>query len=78
MSFLNENIWSGRIYSDGWVTAGAGDAPVLEPATGDELIRVGTADLSDIERAAKRAAEAQPEWGPHVVRGARRDPSSRG
>lgn len=62
MSILEQSSWTSKIYSDGWVTGAGGDAPVVEPATGDELGRTGRADPGDVERAAKRAAEAQRDW----------------
>lgn len=62
MSFLNESSWTEKTFSDGWVTSSGGSAPVIEPATGEELLRVGVADPSDVQRAAARAAEAQREW----------------
>jgi benzaldehyde dehydrogenase (NAD) len=62
MGFLNESAWTGKIYSDGWVAASGGDAPVVEPATGREIGRSGVADRSDLERAAERAAAAQADW----------------
>ena len=48
MSLLDPQVWS--------------DAAVVEPATGDELERVGSANAADIAEAARRAAETQPAW----------------
>jgi benzaldehyde dehydrogenase (NAD) len=62
MSFLQESIWSGKIYGDGWVVADGGELPVVEPATGDEIGRTGRANPADVARAAKAAAAAQPDW----------------
>jgi benzaldehyde dehydrogenase (NAD) len=62
MGFLNEPAWRGKIYSDGWVAATGGDAPVVEPATGHEIGRTGVADRGDVQRAAQRASAAQAEW----------------
>src|SRR5215218_2668 len=72
MSLLDLDAWQGRIYSDGWVEGGAGDAPVLEPATGTELARTGRATPTDVLRAAERAAEAQAAWAaqPYPARAA--------
>ena len=42
--------------------ADGGDAPVIEPATGDELGRVGSASAADVAEASGRAAEIQPAW----------------
>jgi benzaldehyde dehydrogenase (NAD) len=55
--------WAGRIYgSQGWQTAHGGTAPVKEPATGETLGHIGLADVEDVDRAAKAAAQAQPAW----------------
>jgi benzaldehyde dehydrogenase (NAD) len=65
--------WAGRIYLDGsWVEGAGGDAPVVEPATGDELGRTGRADADDVRRAARGAVAAQREWAalPHTRRAA--------
>lgn len=62
MSFLAESSWTERAFSDGWITTSGGSAPDIEPATGEELTRVGVGDPSDIQRAAERAAEAQRDW----------------
>src|SRR4051794_2216634 len=62
MSLLDLDTWQGRIYSDGWVQGGSGDAAVLEPATGTELARTGRATPEDVLRAAERAAQAQVAW----------------
>jgi benzaldehyde dehydrogenase (NAD) len=72
MAFLDEENWRGRVYSGGWVTAAGGDAPVAEPATGNELGRTGIAAPSDMARAARLAAAAQPAWAalPHTQRSA--------
>jgi benzaldehyde dehydrogenase (NAD) len=62
MAFLDEENWRGRVYSGGWVTPAGGDAAVMEPATGNELGRTGIAVPSDVARAARLAAAAQPDW----------------
>jgi benzaldehyde dehydrogenase (NAD) len=54
--------WAGKVSSGGWVRSGAGDVPVMEPATGAELGRVGTASPDDIGAATQAAAQAQPAW----------------
>ena len=43
-------------------SAAGGDAAVVEPATGDELERIGIADAEDVARSAALAADAQREW----------------
>jgi benzaldehyde dehydrogenase (NAD) len=72
MTFLDEAIWRGKVYSGGWVTAAGGDAAVVEPATGAEIGRTGLAAPSDVGAAAQRAAAAQPGWAalPHTERSA--------
>ncbi|HEX7738461.1 MAG TPA: aldehyde dehydrogenase family protein, partial [Marmoricola sp.] len=68
---MTEPAWSGSIYIDGsWVAGAAGDAPVIEPATGREIGRTGRAGVDDVGRAASSAAVAQREWAalPHTKR----------
>jgi len=70
---IDPDAWSGRIYIDGeWVSGSAGDIPVIEPATGAEIGRVGIASPADVTRAAAGAASAQKAWAatPHPVRAA--------
>ena len=67
MTFLDEAIWRGKVFSGGWVAGAAGDAAVIEPATGAEIGRTGLAAPSDVSNAAQRAAAAQSAWAavPH-------------
>ena len=58
MTFLDEAIWRGKVFSGGWVAAAGGDAAVVEPATGAESGRTGLAAPSDISNAAQQAAAA--------------------
>jgi benzaldehyde dehydrogenase (NAD) len=62
MSLLEPSVWQGKVFSSGWVPGGAGDRAVVEPATGDELGRIGLADADQVRVAAERAAQAQKEW----------------
>jgi benzaldehyde dehydrogenase (NAD) len=62
MTLLDAATWSGCIYSHGWVPGGDGEYPVIEPATGSELGRMGGANSRDVSRAATTASEAQPGW----------------
>jgi benzaldehyde dehydrogenase (NAD) len=62
MALLDQETWSGRLFSGGWVPGADGEIPVIEPATGEELGRVGRAGTADVARAAGRAAEAQRGW----------------
>jgi len=72
VTFLDEAIWRGKVFSGGWVAAAGGDAAVVEPATGAEIGRTGLAAPSDISNAAQQAAAAQPAWAarPHSERAA--------
>src|SRR5579862_8510900 len=72
MAFLDESIWSGKVYSSGWKQPAGGDAPVTEPATGAELGRAGIASAADIAAATAAAAAAQAAWAatPHTERAA--------
>jgi benzaldehyde dehydrogenase (NAD) len=72
MSLLDLDTWHGHIYSDGWVDGAAGELPVIEPATGTELARVGMSTPSDVAKAASRAADAQRDWAaqPYAARAA--------
>ena len=62
MGFLDDAKWQSKILLNGWVKGGAGDAPVVEPATGAEIGRSGRASVADVATAAERAKEAQVEW----------------
>ncbi|HLH84125.1 MAG TPA: benzaldehyde dehydrogenase [Trebonia sp.] len=72
MALLDDELWRGRVYSGGWVTASGRDAPVTEPATGAELGRTGIGSPADMAAAARRAAAAQRDWAarPHSERSA--------
>jgi len=62
VGLLDAAIWNGRIFDGCWRGANGGSAAVLEPATGEELTRVGMGDAADISIAARAAAEAQTAW----------------
>ena len=62
MTILDEKTWTSSIFSRGWTRSKAGEAAVIEPATGNELGRVGIGGPEDIALAAEAAAEAQPAW----------------
>jgi benzaldehyde dehydrogenase (NAD) len=59
---MDPKIWTGSVFSGGWVTSRAGDAPVVEPATGKEIGRAGLAGADDVAAAAVQAAAAQRDW----------------
>jgi benzaldehyde dehydrogenase (NAD) len=60
-NLLDEQQWTGKIYSGGWVD-GAGGIESVEPATGEVLGTAGVGDPETIARAAESAREAQREW----------------
>jgi benzaldehyde dehydrogenase (NAD) len=62
VSLLDPNIWTSSVLSGGWIQPKGGDLPVIEPATGAELGRVGIANAEDIGQASAAAAKAQTEW----------------
>jgi benzaldehyde dehydrogenase (NAD) len=62
VSLLDGAPWSGHIYLDGWEASSGGDYPVIEPATGDEMGRMGLATTEEVKRAAERAGQAQQAW----------------
>ncbi|BCB75343.1 benzaldehyde dehydrogenase [Phytohabitans flavus] len=73
MGLLDSVGWQGNIFKNGtWVAGGAGDYPVVEPATGATLGRMGHANARDVAEAGAHAAEAQKEWAalPHTARAA--------
>jgi benzaldehyde dehydrogenase (NAD) len=62
MNLLDSTVWRSQIYSIGWRPGDGGDYPVMEPATGAELGRLGSASVGDVRNAAERAQRAQREW----------------
>ena len=62
MALLESAIWSGRIFSGGWVEGDGQTYPAVEPATGRTLGQVGAAAVSDVDRAVRRASTAQVQW----------------
>ena len=62
MGLLDPSVWTGKLFSGGWVAPAGGKHTVVEPATGEELGQVGLADADDVARATAQAAEAQPAW----------------
>ena len=73
MGLLDAISWQGQIFKGGaWVEGRGGDTAVLEPATGEELGRMGVADVEDVAEAALSAVTAQREWAalPHAARAA--------
>jgi benzaldehyde dehydrogenase (NAD) len=72
VTFIDESIWPGKVFSGGWRQASGGDAAVIEPATGAEIGRAGIASPADIAAATAAAAAAQPAWAatPYTERAA--------
>lgn len=62
MSLLDEKTWQGNISLNGWRPGGAGDAAVVEPATGEELARSGRASVADVAEASAIALAVQKSW----------------
>jgi len=62
MSFLDGARWQGNISVGGWRPGDAGDAAVIEPATGETLARVGRASVGDVAVAVQTAVDAQGAW----------------
>jgi benzaldehyde dehydrogenase (NAD) len=42
MTLMDEPAWRGKVRSGGWIGGDGGDAPVTEPATGQEIGRTGS------------------------------------
>src|SRR5258708_36344398 len=55
-------IWSAKIYSNGWKKPGLGTADVTEKATGAPLGKIGVASPEDVSAAAAAARTAQKAW----------------
>jgi benzaldehyde dehydrogenase (NAD) len=55
-------VWSGKIYSNGWKKPGLGTADVTEKATGAKLGEIGIASPEDVSAAAATARQAQKSW----------------
>ena len=70
MGLLDSVAWQGNIFKNGeWTSGGGGDYPVVEPATGAELGRMGQATPADVAEAAASAAvlrKAGDLWQRHA------------
>jgi benzaldehyde dehydrogenase (NAD) len=55
-------VWSAKIYSNGWKKPGLGTADVIEKATGAKLGETGIASAEDVAAAAAAARGAQKQW----------------
>ncbi|MFI5779547.1 benzaldehyde dehydrogenase [Nocardia sp. NPDC051570] len=58
---LDPTIWTGKVFGNGWRDATV-TAPVIEPATGSEIGRIGAAGVQDIDTAARSAVSSQRAW----------------
>jgi len=73
MGLMDRETWDGKVFvGGGWVPGSDGDYAVVEPATSDELARMGKASADDIAAATASAAAAQPAWAatPYPARAA--------
>ncbi|HEX3781218.1 MAG TPA: aldehyde dehydrogenase family protein [Pseudonocardiaceae bacterium] len=70
MSFLDEQVWQGRIFNGRWVPAEGGSRDVVEPATGETIGAVGLAGPTDLGCSVGQARDAQRAWAraPHSER----------
>ncbi len=59
---MEPSDWQSAIFDGTWRPAAGGDVAVHEPATGEELARVGLATPADVLQSAARAATAQRDW----------------
>ncbi|MFC7402568.1 benzaldehyde dehydrogenase [Citricoccus sp. GCM10030269] len=62
MTLIDESVWTGKIFTDGWVNGSGGTQPVLNPSTGETIGEIGFATPDDVYGAARKAAAAQKEW----------------
>ncbi|MCU6498988.1 benzaldehyde dehydrogenase [Rugamonas sp. A1-17] len=61
-ALLRPSIWQGRIFTGDWIASHGGVHTFIEPATGEQLGRIGLADADDVARSAKQARAAQAAW----------------
>lgn len=59
---LSQVIESECVFNGDWVPASGPLQSIIEPATGERLMRCATADTADIAKASRAAALAQPAW----------------
>jgi benzaldehyde dehydrogenase (NAD) len=59
---LDDELWQGKIYSNGWRTPTGGSTTVLDKATGASLGTTGIATKADVAEACARARAAFPAW----------------
>jgi len=61
-ALLRPSIWQGRIFTGDWIASHGGVHTFTEPATGEQLGRIGLADADDVARSATLARAAQAAW----------------
>lgn len=61
-ALLRPSIWQGRIFTGDWIASHGGVHTFTEPATGEQLGRIGLADADDVTRSATQARAAQAAW----------------
>ncbi|MYM88662.1 aldehyde dehydrogenase family protein [Rugamonas sp. FT82W] len=61
-ALLRPSIWQGRIFTGDWIASHGGVHTFTEPATGEQLGRIGLADADDVARSATQARAAQAAW----------------
>ncbi|WP_438943832.1 benzaldehyde dehydrogenase [Pseudomonas sp. N8] len=59
---LSQVIESDCVFNGDWVPASGPLQSIIEPATGERLMRCATADTADIAKASRDAALVQPAW----------------
>lgn len=57
-----KEIWSAKIFSNGWKKPGLGVEDVIDKATGAKLGKIGIASSDDVSAAAVSARNAQQTW----------------
>jgi benzaldehyde dehydrogenase (NAD) len=60
MSLLEVDTWSESLFTGTWQRGSGETAPVIEPATGEELGRYALASPQDVEEAVARSTSARP------------------
>ncbi|MFZ6776263.1 benzaldehyde dehydrogenase [Undibacterium sp. Ji83W] len=62
IAFLRPAIWQDRIFNGDWIAAKGGNHTFTEPATGEQLGRIGLANADDVALAAVQARAVQTAW----------------
>jgi benzaldehyde dehydrogenase (NAD) len=59
---IDDLVWTSRVKISQWCKGGSGDTPVVEPATGKEIGRIGIGTPGDVRDASRVATQAQRSW----------------